>query len=255
MKSNNLLLYSLERMSLIGLLHSLQHRLVDPEADGGRERCQGQVRPDADHAELGQGEEEQEHAAEHGPWLLHIPPVEEVNRWKGRTEEGETGLGPGVTWPATKRPGYPQKYLFLSGFCALHTTHLGQISGSSSQLDVLRDPQLSRDPDLTQLPNLAFHSVISSCERGDKWQFVSSVTLLLYIERPLKKIIADSPLSSKWCLPPLQHSGKERPLIYVWRVLMVGGIWSGLKHIQTAMQPGRRNYYTRVTTAELMIDL
>lgn len=67
MKSNNLLLYSLERMSLIGLLHSLQHRLVDPEADGGRERCQGQVRPDADHAELGQGEEEQEHAAEHGP--------------------------------------------------------------------------------------------------------------------------------------------------------------------------------------------
>lgn len=32
---------SLERMSLISLLHSLQHRLVDPEANGGRERGQG----------------------------------------------------------------------------------------------------------------------------------------------------------------------------------------------------------------------
>lgn len=33
--------HSLERMSLIGLLYSLQHRLVDPEADGGGEGCQG----------------------------------------------------------------------------------------------------------------------------------------------------------------------------------------------------------------------
>lgn len=72
---------SLERMSLIGLLHSLQHRLVDPEADGGRQGRKGQVGPDADHAELGQGEEEQKHAAEHGPRLLHIPPVEKVYRW------------------------------------------------------------------------------------------------------------------------------------------------------------------------------
>ena len=73
-------------MPLIGLLHGLQHRLVDPEADAGGEGSQGQVGPDADHAELGQGEEEQEHAAEHGPGLLHIPPVEQVNSW-GRVEE------------------------------------------------------------------------------------------------------------------------------------------------------------------------
>lgn len=53
-------------MPLVGLLHGLQHRLVDPEADGRREGCQGQVGSDTDHAELGQGEEEQEHTAEHG---------------------------------------------------------------------------------------------------------------------------------------------------------------------------------------------
>lgn len=71
-------------MSLVGLLHSLQHRLVDPEADGGGEGRQGQVGPDADHAELGQGEEQQKNAAEHGPRLLHIPPVEKVDRCEGR---------------------------------------------------------------------------------------------------------------------------------------------------------------------------
>lgn len=79
-------LHSLERMSLICLLHSLQHRLVDPEADGGREGCQGQVSSDTDHTELGQGEEEQKHAAKHGPRLLHIPPVEQINRWGGERQ-------------------------------------------------------------------------------------------------------------------------------------------------------------------------
>lgn len=71
-------------MPLVGLLHSLQHRLVDPEADGGGEGRQGQVGPDADHTELGQGEEQQKNAAEHGPRLLHIPPVEKVDRCEGR---------------------------------------------------------------------------------------------------------------------------------------------------------------------------
>lgn len=67
-------------MSLIGLLHGLQHRLVDPEADGGREGSQGQVGSHADDTELGQREEQQQHAAEHGSRLFHIPPVEQVNR-------------------------------------------------------------------------------------------------------------------------------------------------------------------------------
>lgn len=84
-------------MSFVCLLHGLENRLVDPEADGGREGGQGQVGPHADHAELGQGEEEQEHAAEHGPRLLHIPPVEQVNGCVGggggvkRTEQGQRG--------------------------------------------------------------------------------------------------------------------------------------------------------------------
>lgn len=73
-------------MSLIGLLHGLQHRLVHPEADGGREGGQGQVGSHADHTELGQGEEEQEHAAEHGSGLLDIPPVEQVDRCGGEEE-------------------------------------------------------------------------------------------------------------------------------------------------------------------------
>lgn len=84
-------------MSLIGLLHGLQHRLVHPEADGGREGGQGQVGPHTDHAELGQGEEEQEHAAEHGPRLLHIPPVEEVDRCRGRRRWKVKGSTPGTT--------------------------------------------------------------------------------------------------------------------------------------------------------------
>lgn len=35
MKPQKISIDSLERMPLIGLLHSLQHGLVDPEADGG----------------------------------------------------------------------------------------------------------------------------------------------------------------------------------------------------------------------------
>lgn len=103
-------------MSLVGLLHSLQHRLVDPEADAGREGRQGQVGADADHAELGQREEKQEHAAEHGPGLLHVPPVEQVNGWKGRTKRGQTGLGPNRQRDAERSRRYrrAQTYPFQS---------------------------------------------------------------------------------------------------------------------------------------------
>lgn len=97
MQSSTVGNHSLEGMSLIGLLHGLQHRLVHPEADGGREGGQGQVGSHADHTELGQGEEEQEHAAEHGPRLLHIPPVEQVDRCGGRRRWKVKGSTPGNT--------------------------------------------------------------------------------------------------------------------------------------------------------------
>ncbi len=50
----------LEGMSLICFLHSLQHRLVDSEADGCREGGQGQIGHHADHTELRQREKQQQ---------------------------------------------------------------------------------------------------------------------------------------------------------------------------------------------------
>jgi len=139
-------------MPLVGLLHRLQDRLVDAEADGGAEGGQGQVGAHADHAELGEGEEQQEHAAEHRPRLLDVPPVEQVNRWgREREKEGGEGWRPGlatthhtITSAAAApvqsvRTRAPIMFLTGLGRSAPLNAHLGQISGSRSAPDVLGD--------------------------------------------------------------------------------------------------------------------
>lgn len=73
---------SLEGVSLIGLLHSLQDALVDPEADGGGEGSQGHVGHDADNAELREREEQEQHAGKQHGRLLHLPPIQQIHGWE-----------------------------------------------------------------------------------------------------------------------------------------------------------------------------
>lgn len=51
---------SLERMSIIRLLHSLDDRLVDAERDGDTEQGQQQVGDHADHAKRCQRKQQQQ---------------------------------------------------------------------------------------------------------------------------------------------------------------------------------------------------
>jgi len=154
----------LERVSLIGLLHSLQHRLVDPEADAGREGREGQVGSDADHAELGQREEEQEHAAEHSPGLLHIPPVEQVNCWKERTEHGHTGLGPEPSLCHKEAGASTDVSIWLIDWISkwIWLPHIWV-----KYLEAVHNPTSSESLGchviLFLFPNLAFHKVKVSC--------------------------------------------------------------------------------------------
>lgn len=85
--------HSLEGMALVRLLHSLQDRFVDSEANGGREAGEGQVGHDTDDAELGQGEEQQEEAAEHDPCLLDVAPVQQIDSWGEKTNMLKAGAG------------------------------------------------------------------------------------------------------------------------------------------------------------------
>lgn len=147
--------HSLEGMPLIGLLHGLQHRLVHPEADGGREGGKGQVGSHADHAELGQGEEEQEHAAKHGSGLLHIPPVEQIDRCgRGRKRKVRAltlGTIPSSSLPLSvpvagsfscELAGGVARRGGMLGCCERHWAHVGQITGSCSHwARVLGEPQ------------------------------------------------------------------------------------------------------------------
>lgn len=65
-------------MSVTGLLHSLDHRLVDAKGDGDAEEGEQQVGHDADDAERSQRKQQQQGEAERQAWLLGVPPVDEV---------------------------------------------------------------------------------------------------------------------------------------------------------------------------------
>lgn len=68
----------LEGVSITGLLHSLDDRLVDAEGDGDAEEGEQQVGDHADDAERSQGEQQQHGQAECQPRLLGVPPVDEI---------------------------------------------------------------------------------------------------------------------------------------------------------------------------------
>lgn len=65
-------------MSVTGLLHSLDYRLVDAKGDGDAEEGEQQVGDDADDAERRQRKQQQHGQAERQARLLGVPPVDEV---------------------------------------------------------------------------------------------------------------------------------------------------------------------------------
>lgn len=73
---DNLLL--LEGVSLVGLLHSLDDRLVDAERDGDAEQGQQQVGDHADYAEGCQWQQQQHGHTKHQARLLGVSPVNQI---------------------------------------------------------------------------------------------------------------------------------------------------------------------------------
>lgn len=68
----------LEGMSVAGLLHSLDYRLVDAKSDGDTEEGKQQVGDDADDAECCQGEQQQHGQTKRQARLLGVPPVDKI---------------------------------------------------------------------------------------------------------------------------------------------------------------------------------
>jgi hypothetical protein len=71
-------LYSLEGVSVVRLLHRLQDALVDAEHDGAAEDQQRCVGHNADQREDGQGQQDEQNAAEDQSGLLRVPPVHQL---------------------------------------------------------------------------------------------------------------------------------------------------------------------------------
>lgn len=68
----------LEGMSVAGLLHSLDYRLVDAKGDGDAEEGKQQVGDDADDAERCQREQQQHGQTKRQARLLGVPPVDQI---------------------------------------------------------------------------------------------------------------------------------------------------------------------------------
>lgn len=79
-------------MSVAGLLHGLDHRLVDAEGDGDAEQGEQQVGHHADDAEGGQRQQHQHGHAKHHARLLGVPPVDQILHCREEEEEGEEWL-------------------------------------------------------------------------------------------------------------------------------------------------------------------
>lgn len=75
----------LERVPLIGLLHSLDHRLVDAEGDGDAEQSQQQVGDHADDAEGCKRQQHQQGQAERHARLLGVSPVNQILSCREKT--------------------------------------------------------------------------------------------------------------------------------------------------------------------------
>lgn len=82
-------------MALFWFLYSLDDRLVDPEADGDREKGQDEVRNHADDTERCQGEQHDQCGAKDKTRLLHISPENQIVHCQKKREHRL----PGSTWP------------------------------------------------------------------------------------------------------------------------------------------------------------
>lgn len=81
----------LERMSLAGLLYSLDNGLVDAESDGDTKQGQQQVGDHADDAEGCQRQQQQHRHTEDYAWLFGVSPMDQILNCK-EVEEGELDL-------------------------------------------------------------------------------------------------------------------------------------------------------------------
>lgn len=75
-------------MSFFGFLYGLDDGLVDPEADGDGQERQDEVRDDADDAEGGQREQQDQGGAEDDARLLHVPPEDQVAHYRRKETKG-----------------------------------------------------------------------------------------------------------------------------------------------------------------------
>lgn len=71
-------IYSLEGVSIAGLLHRLHYVLVDAEGDGPCEAQQRQIRYHADQREVCECQEDEEDASEDGSGLLGVSPIDQA---------------------------------------------------------------------------------------------------------------------------------------------------------------------------------
>lgn len=104
-------------MSFFWLLHSLDDRPVDPEADGDREKSQDEVRNHTDDTESCQGKQHDQRGAEDKPSLLHISPEDQVVHCKRK---------------GRKLHGHPEPLARTVLWCVLHAWE----AGTSIQLQV-----------------------------------------------------------------------------------------------------------------------
>lgn len=81
----------LKRMSLAGLLYSLDNRLVDTESDSDTKQGQQQVGDHADDAEGCQRQQQQHRHTKDYAWLFGVSPVDQILNCK-EVEEGELDL-------------------------------------------------------------------------------------------------------------------------------------------------------------------
>lgn len=70
--------HSLEWVSVVRLLHGLQDALVDAEHDGAAKGQQRRVGHHADQREDGEGQQDEQNAAEDQSGLLGVPPVHQL---------------------------------------------------------------------------------------------------------------------------------------------------------------------------------
>lgn len=94
-------------MAFFWFLYSLDDRLVDPEADGDRQKSQDEVRNHTDDTESCQGQQHDQCGAKDKASFLHISPENQVVHCQQKREVKLDNLsrvtGPGLSTPCSAR--------------------------------------------------------------------------------------------------------------------------------------------------------